>query len=273
MLDLALEPTDQFVTPTPRQLLLKLLGTGKDEALDAASAVRAGALFGISTNNTRVALARLQAAGLIETVARGAYRLGTDGQALALEVSAWRTAEQSLCTWNGGWVAVLTSAQGRSDRKELRARERALAFLGMHELDDGLYVRPDNFAGGVHYVRSRLLGLGLEAQVPVFKATHFDDEREAKARQLWNAQGLEQAYQEGQKQLEDSLSRLRKMPSEDAAREAYFLGDLAIRRLVFDPLLPAPLVSVANRQAYREAVNHYDAVGHQIWRDYLASTI
>ncbi|MNP06225.1 hypothetical protein D3C76_981990 [compost metagenome] len=220
-----------------------------------------------------MALARLQAAGLIETVARGAYRLGADGQALAQEVGAWRTAEQSLRSWDGGWVTASTSAQGRSDRKELRARQRALAFLGMHELEEGLHVRPDNFADGVLFVRARLLSLGLEAQVPVFLATQFDDEREAKARGLWDSQQLERTYRDGQRRIEDSLGRLKEMPLEDAARETYFLGDQAIRQLVFDPLLPAPLVSVASRQTFREAVRHYDAVGHQIWRDYLASSV
>lgn len=271
MLDLIPDSAAEQAAPTPRQLLLKLLGSGKDEELDAASAVRAGALFGISANNTRVALARLQAAGLIETVARGAYRLGADGQALAQEVSAWRNAEQSLRNWDGGWVTVSTSAQGRSDRKELRARQRALAFLGMRELEEGLHVRPDNFADGVPFVRARLLSLGLEAQVPVFLVTHLDAEREAKARGLWDSQQLEHTYRDGQRRIEDSLARLRDMSLDDAAREAYLLGDQAIRQLVFDPLLPAPLVSVASRQTFREAVKHYDGVGRQIWRDFLAS--
>ena len=75
--------------PTPRQLLLKLLGSEKDEELDAAGAIRACALFGISANNARVALVRLQTSGLIEAVGRGSYRLGTDGLALAQEVRAY----------------------------------------------------------------------------------------------------------------------------------------------------------------------------------------
>ncbi|MOA56157.1 hypothetical protein D3C78_1800870 [compost metagenome] len=84
---------------------------------------------------------------------------------------------------------------------------------------------------------------------------------------------MERTYRDGQRRIEDSLGRLKEMPLEDAARETYFLGDQAIRQLVFDPLLPAPLVSVASRQTFREAVRHYDAVGHQIWRDYLASSV
>lgn len=272
MLDLHSDTADG-ASPTPRQLLLKLLGSGTDEELDAAGAVRACALFGISANNTRVALARLQASGLIETAGRGAYRLGADGRSLAKEVRAWRSVEQSLRTWDGGWVSVLTATLGRSDRKELRARERALAMLGMRELDDGLYVRPDNFADGVPYVRNRLLSLGLEPQVPVFLATHFDEERERRARLLWDASELEHVYQNGLHLMDESLQRLRKMPPADAAREVYHLGDQVLRQLVFDPLLPAPLVSVAMRQTYRAAMRHYDEVGHEIWKSFLSSAI
>lgn len=270
MLDLHPEIADSS-TPTPRQLLLKLLGSGTDEELDAAAAVRACALFGISANNTRVALARLQSAGLIETAGRGAYRLGADGRALAGEVRAWRSAEQSLRSWDGGWVAVLTGSLGRSDRKELRARERALAMLGMQQLDEGLFVRPDNFADGVPFVRDRLVGLGLEPQVPVFLATQLDTGREEQARQLWDAQELEQTYQKGQRLMEDSIQRLRKLPLDQAALETYRLGDQMLRQLVFDPLLPSPLVKVALRQTFRDAMRHYDEVGHQVWKDFLTS--
>jgi phenylacetic acid degradation operon negative regulatory protein len=257
--------------PTPRQLLLKLLGSDKDEELDAAGAIRACALFGISANNARVALARLQTSGLIEAVGRGSYRLGADGLALAQEVRAWRTAEQSLRSWEGGWVAVLTATLGRSDRKELRARERALAMLGMQELDEGLYIRPDNFADGVPFIRDRLVSLGLDPKAPVFLATHLDEARETRARLLWDAHQLEQTYENGQRLMEKSLQRLRKLPLDEAAKEVYSLGDQILCQLVFDPMLPTPLVSVAMRQAFREAMRHYDEVGHQLWREFLSS--
>ena len=63
---------------------------------------------------------------------------------------------------------------GRSNRVKLRARDRALAMLGLRELERGLYVRPDNLAGGVEEVRSRLNRLGLDADAAVFVAMDFD---------------------------------------------------------------------------------------------------
>src|SRR5690606_11792537 len=56
---------------------------------------------------------------------------------------------------------------------------------------------------------------------------------------------------------------------EAAARESFLLGNDAIRQLVFDPLLPAPLVDVDARRAFVDAVRRFDAVGHSIWRRFL----
>jgi len=51
---------------------------------------------------------------------------------------------QRVCEWNGAWIAVHSGPLGRSDRSASRARERALALVGLRELDRGLFLRPDN---------------------------------------------------------------------------------------------------------------------------------
>ena len=55
-----------------------------------------------------------------------------------------------------------------------------------------------------------------------------------------------------------------------AAHHCYLVGNQAIRDLVFDPLLPEPLVDVSKRLAYREAVAHYEEVGRSIWARFHA---
>ena len=65
--------------PVARKLLLKLLGSRENIQMNAASAVRVGALFGISENNIRVTLTRLQSMQLITLVERGYYALGENG--------------------------------------------------------------------------------------------------------------------------------------------------------------------------------------------------
>ncbi len=257
--------------PSARQLLLRLLVAAETGELDAAEAIRACALFGISTNNARVALNRLMSAGLIENTGRGAWRLGAAGRALRRDVNAWREAEGRVRPWDGGWIAVLTHGVKRSDRTAMRAHERALAMLGLRPLDDGLYIRPDNLAGGVAFARDRLQALGLDRTTPVFAARDFDAGRDARARTLWDGAGLEQGYRQGRAVLEESMVRCAGLPLDVAAHDSYLLGDQGIRDIVFDPMLPAPLVSVDERRAFIDAVRRYDEMGRRIWRDYLGA--
>ncbi len=261
---------DGLPSPTARQLLLRLLIAVEGGELAAAEAIRACALFDISTNNARVALNRLMAAGVIENTGRGSYRLQPAGRTLRRDVGAWREAEGRVRPWDGDWVAVSTGGIRRSDRPAVRAQKRALAMVGLRQLDDGLYVRPDNFEGGIAVTRQRLQALGLDPAIPVFAAAAFDRTIEARAHGLWDARALERSYEEGCARLAASLARCAAMALPDAARESYLLGDQGIRTIVFDPMLPEPLVSVAARQAFVEAVRRYDETGRRIWRDYLA---
>jgi len=152
-----------MIRPNPRHLLLNLMTAADDQTLSARDAVAGCALFGITENSVRVTLVRLAAGGLIEAAGRGAYRLGPNATGLASDVAGWRQAEQRLRDWNGDWVAVHVGNLGRSDRTALRVRDRALALLGLCELERGLYLRPDNLLGGVSAVRERLYKLGLES--------------------------------------------------------------------------------------------------------------
>lgn len=239
--------------------------------LSAADAVAAASLFDISGNATRVALARLASLGLIEAEGRGRYRLGPRGMALAEEVSTWRSAEERLRPWDGGWIVVVTGALPRTDRGALRMRDRALGMLGLRELEPGLFIRPDNLAGGAAALRTRLQALGVGGEAPVFRAVDFDNEREHEARMLWAADDLVHVYRDWLRRIDEWLARAGGLALGPAARESFLLGDAAIRQLVFDPLLPEPLIDVELRRAFRNAVIRLDDAGHEIWRRYLAS--
>lgn len=256
--------------PNARQLLLRLLLAVEGGALDAAAAIRAGAPFGISANSMRVALTRLTASGHIEAVGRGSYRLGRDARALGEDVAAWRDVERHVRPWEGEWIVACVAGLSRSDRRAVRTRERAFALLGMRALDEALFIRPDNLAGGVARVRSRLHALGLERRAPVFLAGELDGTTETRARKLWHARELERGYRAGRKTLDASLKRLPGLSPQQAARESYLVGDQALRTLVFDPLLPEPLVSGGERRTFIEAMLRYDAAGQRIWRALLA---
>jgi len=253
----------------PRHLILNLLlGTG-GEALTARDAVASCALFAVRESSTRVALARLAATGLIEAAGRGAYTLGPNAAELAADVATWRNAEKRVCDWNGGWIAVHVGGLGRSDRVALRGRDRALRLLGLGELERGLHLRPDNLVGGVAAARERLVKLGLEDDAAVFVAKDFDPGREQRARALWDGSALTSRYRAKSRRLGDWLARSGTLEPPVAARESFLLGNDAIRDLVFDPLLPAPLVDVEARRAFVDAVVSFDAAGHAIWKRFL----
>jgi len=252
--------------PNPRQLILNLLLAAGEAPLSARDLVASCALLGIRENSTRVALARLAAARRVEADGRGTWRLGPDAASLAADVATWRQAGSRLRAWRGDWVAVHVGALGRSDRVALRARERALSLLGLRELDSGFHVRPDNLAGGVSAARERLHKLGLESTAAVFLARDFDGEREQRARALWDTRALDSGYRSTTRQLERWLAQADSLDVQTAARESFLLGNAAIRQLVFDPLLPAPLVDADARSAFIDAVRRFDSAGQRIWR-------
>ncbi|MDO9001903.1 MAG: PaaX family transcriptional regulator C-terminal domain-containing protein [Aquabacterium sp.] len=255
---------------TAKNLILDLLLAAGSDHLPVRHLLAAAALFGIPANNLRVALARLSADGMIESVSRGVYELSASANELAADVATWRSASQRVRPWQGGYIAVHCGALGRSDRVALRHRDRALQMVGLRELDRGLFVRPDNLQGGIETVRKRLHTLGLEREACVFIATAFDQEREARIPHLWHGQELNEAYGHIQAQLSQWTARAQQLPVEDAARESYLLGRKAIRHVVFDPLLPAPLVDIESRQRFMNAVQDFDQLGHGIWRQFHA---
>lgn len=252
--------------PKPKNLILEMLLAARGTPLSAREAIQACALFDIGESNVRVALVRLSSAGLIEGAGRGSYRLGQQAAELAGDVATWREAESRVRPWHGGYVAVHSTPLGRSDRTALRARTRALQMLGFEELERGLHIRPDNLAGGIEAIRRRLHALGLEPAANIFLASAFDPAREQRARSLWDGQSLTASYRATRLNLKRWLEAADELEPEVAAREAFLLGSRAIRQVVFDPLLPEPLVDVGERRAFGAAVRHFEQAGRVIWR-------
>lgn len=260
--------TDVTSTTNPRRLILRLLLAARGEPLTAREAVVACDLFGIRENAARVTLVRLGAAGMVEQVGRGSYRLTQGAAGFATEIAAWRDAEKGLRRWSGAYVAVHLGALARTDRAALRRRERALSLVGMRELEPDLHVRPDNLEGGVEGVRRRLVSLGLDEGAAVFVAGSFDAGREARARGLWDGKALSAGYARTRAELERWLAQSARLGADAAARESFVMGDRAIRQLVFDPLLPEPLVDVDARRAFVDVLRRFDAAGRTIWRTF-----
>ena len=251
--------------PTPRLLLLRLLTVAEANTLTASEAVLAGSIFGMTENSIRVTLARLTQAELAEAAGPANYRLGPKAQKLGADVALWHTADKRTVKSDGSWIAVATGGLPRSDRKVLRARARALSLLGFRELEKGLYLRPNNLLGGIVVVRKRLLDLGLEEEAAVFKANDFDDVRQKEALELWSDIHLEKHYEKMSQQLTGWLQHMDELPPDIALREIFILGDAGIRSVIFDPLLPIPLVDEEARQKYFDTVRRINEEGRRLW--------
>lgn len=251
---------------TAKALILDLLLAIEGEPLPARDAINGAALLGIRENSVRIALMRLSADGLIEAVDRGVYRLSGAAHDLAGDVATWRTIESRTRPWHGDWLVVHGSPPARADRRRLKARRRALDLLGFRPLDPGLDVRPDNIEDSVDAVRARLVKLGLEPEAGVFVASQFDAARMARIAGLWDGNALNAAYRRLGRELDAWLRRAPNLEPEVAARESLLMGRNAIRQVVFDPLLPAPMVDIEARRQFFDTVRAYDRAGQAIWR-------
>jgi phenylacetic acid degradation operon negative regulatory protein len=257
------------VQPTAKSLVLDLLSATDGEAASVKRLVQACALFDISENSVRVTIARLSSAGLLEASGRGEYRLAEPAAELARQVSSWRTAEKRVRSFHGGYVAVLRGEVRKSDKVLVQSASRALSLSGFGELAPRFFVRPDNLEGGVEGARDRLRVLGLEPSALVFRAEQLDREQEARLRRLWDGKALTAGYKKSRHKLEQWLVREPTLDREVAVREVFLLGAAAIRQIVFDPLLPAPLVDEAERRAFVETTQRFDRVGRALWHRFL----
>jgi len=258
------------MSASPRALILKLLLGSEAGLISAREAVASCALFEIPESSVRVALTRLCAADMLEAAARGSYRLGTTASGLAEDVRSWRSVESRVRKWSSSaFIMVHAGSLGRSDRAALRQRERALGLLGFRELERDLFVRPDNLVGGVTAARGRLLKLGLDPNARVFLASELDGTWEADARALWDGKALTKSYAVTRDKLERWLARAPRLEPEVAARESFLLGNAAIRQVVFDPLLPDPLVDVNERRSFVDTVIRFDRAGQAVWHTFL----
>lgn len=253
--------------PTPKKVILGLLHAGKNRPLSVRNAIRACSLFDLTENNVRVTLVRLSSDGLILSPERGMYVLGPAAQEMAGDLSGWRSSQDRLQDWSGQWHMLLSGSALSTDRGEKKRRLRAIAMTGMRELQSGAWVRPDNLAGGVEALRERLWRLGLPRDTLVFQAAELDADSDANARRLWSARELTDVYQQQARFLQEWLERWPAMDPEEAARESYLYGAEAIRRVVFDPWLPAELVDAEARAAFFQTVLEFDQTGQRIWQD------
>lgn len=251
--------------PNAKKIVLGMVYARGGEPVSVRDFIIAAKLFDIAANTVRVTLVRLSADGLIQASGRGAYRLGPAAENLAGYAADWHAAEAQLGEWSGDYLLVHAGHLGRSDRKVLKRRERAMHLCGLQPLERDLYLRPNNLKGGVANLRYRFQQLGAENELIVCEAQGFGGETDNQIASLWNGKALNSAYVETSQRIERWLKTAAELEPEVAARESWLLGSAAIRQLVYDPLLPEPMINSDLRHALYESVRRIDEVGKNIW--------
>lgn len=251
---------------TPRQLILDLLLVGNGIPISAKEAVAACDVFDLAEVSARVALTRLLADGLIKSVSRGIYQLGPNAVEVAAEVGTWRNINHRIKEWRGDYITIHSSSLGRTDRTALSRRERAFKLLGFKELEKGLHIRPNNIKANLSEIRNRLKSLGLESEAIVCISSNFEENVERHIQSLWDSQSLIDSYKKRTNQIQEWMKNADQLPLKTAAQESLLLGRAAIQQVIYDPMLPAQMFDVAQRDEFIKTVIMYDQVGDEIWR-------
>lgn len=239
----------------------------KGKQVKAAHMVMACSLFGVSENSARVALARLVSENQLKSAGRGVYTLGKNALSAGQDIQEWTSRMKATCKWNGNFYAVFTAHLGRSNRKQLQAREKSLNQLGFREYQPGLFVRPANLCSGLESLVARLPVQSPDKKPVAFELVPANPAQLKELQKLWDVRKLEKYYTSQTRKLDDWMNSYSRMKLEKAARDAYLLGSQAIYEVRRDPLLPAEWIDAKARQQFFESVLQFDHTGTTVWRE------
>ena len=252
-----------------RTLILNIVMAAEVKTLSIQDIISVCELFDVKANSVRVNVQRLTSDRLLSCVHRGLYQLGPAAKLMANQLSEWRNALQRIVPWRGDWLGVHCGSLGRTDRKALKNRERALFLNGFKELDRSLYIRPNNLIGGLDTVKIRLESMGLENGAIHLKISDFEPAVKSGIPGLWNFSDLNSGYTKSTTTLQNWLNQYESLEIQEAARQSFMLGNEAIKQMIYDPLLPEEWINGTARQAFIEILKEFDNTGHSIWRTVL----
>ncbi len=262
-----LEPQDV----SPRALVLSLMSSAFTAPQSIGRLINAAALFGIEPATLRVAVTRLLKEGLLESPDRGVYQPGPKSRALTRRVQGWKDVASRIVPWNGAWLVALTGHLGRTDRKQLRSRERALALSGYKETEAGYWVRPANLARTLADHREDLIGIGADDAISLLQVADRAMPGGEAWETLWSSDDLGHSYADAMQAMTASLKRIPCLPHDVAARETLLIGQAVIRTINFDPLLPPELGDQATFLRMVETMVEYNNTGRKCWQAYYAA--
>jgi len=174
---------------------------------------------------------------------------------------------QTATTWNGKYVLVYTGTLGRVDRTALSKREKALRYYGFQELEQNVFIRPDNLTLNLSPLKTAVIQFGLDPDARFFQVSQLESETEV--RDLWDIEALHQTYHAVQHDINDWFENYQNLTLADAAKSAFYLGKSALFSLRADPLLPAEWIDTDARQQFELAVRKIEKQGQLLWEHYF----
>ncbi len=260
--------SEVLATLNARRLVLSLLNVSGREQEPIAHLVAAGELFGIEPASIRMAVGRLTKDGLLVSEARGRYAIGPKAAALRERLRGWKHALSRTKPWQGDWLAVHTSHLGRTDRKQLRGRTRALNLLGFAEALPGLWLRPANLLSSLTEMRARLVSIGLDEQALVLHIGSIEGDDRFRPEKLWPTDELEPRYRRAIASMAESTSEVASLSGPKAARETLLVGQTVLHYINLDPLLPEQLVDRSLLTQMIEDMRAYNRLGLDCWQKF-----
>ncbi len=250
-----------------RHLVLDLLYASQNSTASIKQMLCAADLLSISHNSLRVAVARLNQENIIQAVERGVYQL-LEKKFDTSFISLNKHPNMQMATaWNGKYVLVYTGALGRVDRTALSKREKALGYYGFQEMEQNVFIRPDNLMLSLTELKTAAIQFGLDPDARFFQVSEIDQEIDVSA--LWDVQALHQTYLEVNQDIHQWFDYSQSLPLPDAAKTAFYLGKSALFSLRADPLLPAEWIEAEARQQFERAVRKIEKQGQFLWQQYF----
>lgn len=249
-----------------RDLIIDLLLGLQGREISIKQIIIAAKLFEISENSIRVAVTRLSSDGVIEAIERGIYQFTAKSHEWADVMLNRKNGIKQTKQWDHQYLAVFTGELGRVDRTALNRRERALKHFGFKELEQGIYIRPDNLAISFKEVFLGLQVSGLEKSAKICQINHFDTTTLNKIPKLWPTQTLNQNYKKYSQMIQKWLETVEQLSLDIAAKESLLLGRQTISLLMNDPLLPEDFVDVHLRDQFALSVQQLDQTGLELWQ-------
>ncbi len=156
---------------------------------------RRGRCSGFAENGMRVAVTRLLGAGELARDERGRYRLGPAAVPLNERIVSWRSLEERLCRWAGGWIAVHRAGLPRASRRSRRAHARARCACSASRTSRAISrCGPTTCAAASRRCARSCTGSASRRAPPSARSRELDAGADARARGLWDVAALRASY-------------------------------------------------------------------------------